>query len=421
MIDEYKEAKIEPSRVWPQSFNEPDVLYWIQNEPAFGAQAVMLDGNATFGGLRQELPRLYAAGVRYIAPQLGHLIAANPTGTGLVPSAYALSAIANGFKIITWTVERNYFCSPAEASTRATPPCTTFNELELIDALYKMGVVGVFSDWPATTTFYASCMIARRNFSQPETALIDARPAWLVNNMPPSPLKNTLATCLDDASFVPTPQDFSIGHRGACMQFPEHTAESYQAAIELGAGIVECDVAVTKDGELVCRHDQCDLHTSTNILAVPTLAAKCTVPFTPANPATGTAASVKCCTSDLTLAEFKSLCGKMDAGSATAATTAAYMSMANTARYRTDLYSDAYDGTVCPTLVTHKESIAIIKAAGRKFTPELKTYTQGSLSLTYNQVRQKVQAAGEHANDARALATASNSCPLPLRACARVP
>ena len=219
---------------------------------------------------------------------------------------------------------------PAEASTKLTPPCTTFNELELIDALYKMGVVGVFSDWPATTTFYASCMIAKREYAQPETAALGPRPAWLVNNMPPSPLKNTLATCLDDASFVPTPQDFSIGHRGACMQFPEHTAESYKAAIELGAGIVECDVAVTKDGELVCRHDQCDLHTSTNILAVPTLAAKCTVPFTPAN--STHPASVKCCTSDLTLAEFKSLCGKMDAGSATAATTAAYMSMANTAR-----------------------------------------------------------------------------------------
>ena len=234
-------------------------------------------------------------------------------------------------------------------------------------------------------------------------------------------LKTQLEQCLT-STFRNQVHDFSIGHRGACLQFPEHTAESYQAAIELGAGIVECDVAVTKDGELVCRHDQCDLHTSTNILAVPTLAAKCTVPFTPANPATGTAASVKCCTSDLTLAEFKSLCGKMDAGSKTATSAAAYMSMANTAPFRTDLYSDAYDGlSACPTLVTHKESIAIINAAGRKFTPELKDYTQGSMSLTYNQVRQKVQAAGEHANDARALATASNSCTLTLRACARVP
>lgn len=30
------------------------------------------------------------------------------------------------------------------------------------------------------------------------------------------------------------------------MQFPEHTEESYIAAMEMGAGIVECDVAVTK-------------------------------------------------------------------------------------------------------------------------------------------------------------------------------
>ena len=31
----------------------------------------------------------------------------------------------------------------------------------------------------------------------------------------------------------------------------------------MGAGIVECDVTFTKDKELVCRHSQCDLHTTT--------------------------------------------------------------------------------------------------------------------------------------------------------------
>ena len=80
----------------------------------------------------------------------------------------------------------------------------------------------------------------------------------------------------------------------------------------MGAGILECDVTFTKDKELVCRHDQCDLHTTTNILATP-LASKCTKPFIPVNSATGTPAQVLCCTSDLTLAEFKSLKGKMDA------------------------------------------------------------------------------------------------------------
>ena len=49
----------------------------------------------------------------------------------------------------------------------------------------------------------------------------------------------------------------------------------------MGAGVLECDVTFTRDGELVCRHDQCDLHTTTNIL-VTDLASKCSVPFSPA-------------------------------------------------------------------------------------------------------------------------------------------
>src|SRR4029434_10033396 len=80
----------------------------------------------------------------------------------------------------------------------------------------------------------------------------------------------------------------------------------------MGAGVIECDVTFTKDRELVCRHSQCDLHTTTNILAVPDLAGKCSQGFSPADPATGRKASAKCCTSDITLAEFKRLTAKMD-------------------------------------------------------------------------------------------------------------
>lgn len=43
MIDEYKDAGIDPADVYAQSFNLNDVLYWIENEPEFGAQAVYLD------------------------------------------------------------------------------------------------------------------------------------------------------------------------------------------------------------------------------------------------------------------------------------------------------------------------------------------------------------------------------------------
>lgn len=118
----------------------------------------------------------------------------------------------------------------------------------------------------------------------------------------------------------------------------------------------------TKDLELVCRHAQDDLHTSTNILATP-LASTCAMPFTPAAGETPAAAS--CLTSDITLAEFRTLAGKMDGADPTAATVEAYM--AGTAPWRTDLYADH------GTLMTHAESIALFRDLGTKFTPELKT------------------------------------------------
>ena len=188
------------------------------------------------------------------------------------------------------------------------------------------------------------------------------RPSYLVNDMDEGNLKQALKQC-EKGPFFRT--DFSIGHRGAALQFPEHTKESYEAAAVMGAGIIECDVTFTKDKKLVCRHSQCDLHTTTNILGIPELASKCSVPFTPADLENGTPARASCCTSDITLSEFKSLCGKMDASNPAATTPEEYMS--GTADWRTDLYS------TCGTLMTHAESIELIKSMGAKFTPELKS------------------------------------------------
>jgi glycerophosphoryl diester phosphodiesterase len=194
----------------------------------------------------------------------------------------------------------------------------------------------------------------------PREAQIGPRPFYLVDKMKDGPLKTELSQCT--GPFHKT--EFSFGHRGAALQFPEHSRESYLAAARMGAGVIECDVTFTKDRELVCRHSQCDLHTTTNILSVPTLAAKCSQPFTPADPATGKKASAKCCTSDITLAEFKTLSAKMDGSNPNAMTPAEYQN--GTPRWRTDLYANS------GTLMTHDESIALIKSLGAKFTPELK-------------------------------------------------
>ncbi|MDP1923814.1 MAG: glycerophosphodiester phosphodiesterase family protein [Thiobacillus sp.] len=208
-----------------------------------------------------------------------------------------------------------------------------------------------------------------------QTIQLGPRPFFLVEDMQEGKLKRKLQQCANGPF---SKSDFSIGHRGAALQFPEHTRESYMAAARMGAGIVECDVTFTQDKQLVCRHAQNDLHTTTNILATP-LAEKCTTPFTPAAfDADGkllTPASAECRTSDITLAEFKTLRGKMDASNPRARTVAEYLG--GTANFRTDLYSGPTSGT----LMTHKESIALFKKLGVKMTPELKS---ASVAMPYD-------------------------------------
>ncbi|MCG7975426.1 MAG: glycerophosphodiester phosphodiesterase [Candidatus Thiodiazotropha taylori] len=227
-----------------------------------------------------------------------------------------------------------------------------------------------------TTIMVSGCFAGNRDHREDDerefervrlSTQLGPRPFYLVDDMDEGELKQELQACSKKKKFKKS--DFSIGHRGAAMQFPEHTVESYVAAARMGAGILECDVTFTKDRQLVCRHSQCDLHTTTNILATP-LAAKCSQPFVPAeiDPTTGkviTPASARCCTSDITLQEFKTLKGKMDAADRTATSVEGYLDA--TPGWRTDLY------TGNATLMTHAESIELFKQLGAKMTPELKS------------------------------------------------
>lgn len=55
-----------------------------------------------------------------------------------------------------------------------------------------------------------------------------------------------------------------VAHRGASAYAPEHTLAAYRLAIEQGADFVEQDLAVTKDGVLICLHDA-SLERTTNV------------------------------------------------------------------------------------------------------------------------------------------------------------
>ena len=202
---------------------------------------------------------------------------------------------------------------------------------------------------------------------------VGPRPFYLVAGMDDGALKSRLASC-ENQRFRRT--DFSIGHRGAALQFPEHTRESYEAAARMGAGIVECDVTFTRDGELVCRHAECDLHTTTNIVATP-LNAQCSVPYS------GPGSAPVCCASDLTLDQFKSLTGKMDASNPAALDAVGYLG--GTPDWRTDLYTGR------GTLMTLRESIALNQALGVKHTPELKGGDAQRIATTFGGQAQYAQ------------------------------
>jgi glycerophosphoryl diester phosphodiesterase len=161
MIDEYVEAGVEPSDVWPQSFNHLDVIYWVENTD-FGGQAVALhEENSTESEFRALHSMLKENGVKIVAPPLWMLVEYdNSTELGIVPSAYSDSAKENGLAIITWTLERTppgldgWYWQTLENMTR-----TDGDNFALLHVLSQdVGVIGVFSDWPATTTFYANCM-----------------------------------------------------------------------------------------------------------------------------------------------------------------------------------------------------------------------------------------------------------------------
>ena len=192
----------------------------------------------------------------------------------------------------------------------------------------------------------------------------DARPVALVAGLAAGPLKTELSACVDRPV---RRTKFALGHRGAPLRYPEHTRESYLAAAAQGAGIIECDVTFTRDQQLVCRHAQNDLHTTTDILLTP-LAARCTKPFRPAKfDAAGAlveSAAADCRTSDITLAEFRTLRGKHDGFDPRAVSAEQYVRGG-----RTPANSSGID---TGTLLSHAESIALFQALGVHMVPELK-------------------------------------------------
>jgi glycerophosphoryl diester phosphodiesterase len=81
----------------------------------------------------------------------------------IVPSQYARNAKAAGLDIITWTIERSgiladgnngFYYQTFDTAIKREGDMMTVLDILAMD----VGILGIFSDWPATVTYYANCM-----------------------------------------------------------------------------------------------------------------------------------------------------------------------------------------------------------------------------------------------------------------------
>ena len=91
-----------------------------------------------------------------------------------------------------------------------------------------------------------------------------------------------------------------VGHRGAASYRPEHTAASYELAIDLGADLIEPDVVISADGVLIARHEN-ELSRSTDVASRPEFTSRRTAKLVGATWRTGWFSE------DFTLEELRTL------------------------------------------------------------------------------------------------------------------
>ncbi|MEU3047769.1 glycerophosphodiester phosphodiesterase [Streptomyces sp. NPDC006984] len=94
-----------------------------------------------------------------------------------------------------------------------------------------------------------------------------------------------------------------IAHRGASGYRPEHTLGSYRLALDMGAHVIEQDLVPTRDGHLVCRHEN-DISGTTDVADRPEFASRRTTKSVDGTSLSGWF------TEDFTLAELKTLRAK---------------------------------------------------------------------------------------------------------------
>lgn len=127
-----------------------------------------------------------------------------------------------------------------------------------ISAMKRLSQQNMAEEYPSRVVqwlFYSHPPIRER---------IDAARRWAAHNVPR--VAALLVVLMSGAVMLDaqTARKMNVAHRGASAYAPEHTLSSYRLALQMGADFVEQDLAVTKDGVLICLHDP-TLERTTNV------------------------------------------------------------------------------------------------------------------------------------------------------------
>jgi glycerophosphoryl diester phosphodiesterase len=114
-----------------------------------------------------ELQALKNMGVNILAPAMPHLVTTNAANE-VVPSTYAQRAKQAGLELISWTTERSgrivedVLNVPSNQFYYQTTIPALTNDGDILRNIHVLaqdvGIIGLFSDWPGTVTYYANCM-----------------------------------------------------------------------------------------------------------------------------------------------------------------------------------------------------------------------------------------------------------------------
>ena len=72
---------------------------------------------------------------------------------------------------------------------------------------------------------------------------------------PSAPAASSKATAVPTSAADKQPHVLAVAHRGGAALAPENTLAAFDNALKIGVDMVECDVHLSRDGELIVMHD----------------------------------------------------------------------------------------------------------------------------------------------------------------------